>query len=252
MPHEDQVLTERQAEKLNIGVWAAGGIMVFLLSQAVVVTLWLSGIKHSVSLVDQKVEEVQDNQASGQQRAEQRQAATEKRIDEVVTISRDRNTALDARIRPLETQSAATTATLQAINNSLLSLGSDIRDLRQAIRGEDDSVGKLRALIAMPADERIELAQMSDRQQRKAIRRLEVVAGKAKAAPVAAAVEAKPAAPARDPETGQFTRRVSSAPPPIDPLGGGGAADKPLAKMSYAEFEAKRNAEERRTDAFGW
>ena len=35
-------------------------------------------------------------------------------------------------------------------------------------------------------------------------------------------------------------------------LGGGGAADKPLAKMSYAEFEAKRNAEERRTDAFGW
>lgn len=144
MPHEDQVLTERQAEKLNIGVWAAGGIMVFLLSQAVVVTLWLSGIKHSVSLVDQKVEEVQDNQASGQQRAEQRQAATEKRIDEVVTISRDRNTALDARIRPLETQSGATTATLQAINNSLLSLGSDIRDLRQAIRGEDDSVGKVR------------------------------------------------------------------------------------------------------------
>ena len=122
----------------------------------------------------------------------------------------------------------------------------------EALADEDDSVGKLRALIAMPADERIELAQMSDRQQRKAIRRLEVVAGKAKAAPVAAAVEAKPAAPARDPETGQFTRRVSSAPPPIDPLGGGGAADKPLAKMSYAEFEAKRNAEERRTDAFGW
>ena len=84
MPHEDQVLTERQAEKLNIGVWAAGGIMVFLLSQAVVVTLWLSGIKHSVSLVDQKVEEVQDNQASGQQRAEIGRASCRERVSSPV------------------------------------------------------------------------------------------------------------------------------------------------------------------------
>ncbi|PJN96390.1 hypothetical protein CNY89_02830 [Amaricoccus sp. HAR-UPW-R2A-40] len=136
------MLTERQIEKSTIGLWAAGGLAFLLVSQAVGLTLYLSGIKGSVAAVDAKIEAVQSNQVAGQQRAEQRQAATESRIDEVVEVSRDRNNALDARIRPLETQAAATTATLQSINNNLLQLGADMRELGRAMRESDKAEDK--------------------------------------------------------------------------------------------------------------
>lgn len=117
-----------------------------------------------------------------------------------------------------------------------------------AIADADDSAGKLRALLAMPEDDRLELAGLSDRMQRKEIARLAPLAAKGKKAEPKVE-DAKPA-PARDPETGQF-RKASAAPPPIDPLSGNGVAEKRLDKMTQAEFEAHRAAQ-RPTDRFGW
>ena len=142
MTENPHMLTERQIEKSSIGVWAAGGLAFFLVSQAVAVTAFLYVIKSDVRQVSSDVAVVTSNQEAGQIRAEARQAETERRIDEVVVISRDRNNALDARIRPLETQAAATTATLQSINNNLLQVGADIRDLGRSVRDSDKAEGK--------------------------------------------------------------------------------------------------------------
>ena len=131
------VRIEKTATRWTIGAGWAITILVALLGQTIGATVfvmrWSSGISDDISAVDAKVDTVQQNQDDGKERAEERQAQTQKQIAEVITIGRDRNLALDQRIRPLEAQAAATTATLQAINNSLLQLGADVRDLRKSV-----------------------------------------------------------------------------------------------------------------------
>ena len=132
MDHEAKVLTEKQREKVSVGVIASA------LAIAVIIGGGSWGGSDKFARIDASLSRIEENQEAGQERAEIRQANTEDRIDEVVTIARDRNTALDARIRPLEAQAAATTATLQAINNNIISLSADIRDLRNALKEETD------------------------------------------------------------------------------------------------------------------
>lgn len=134
---DDDVRLEKIATRWTIGAGWAITLLIALLGQTVGATVfvmkWNGGISASIAAVDSKVEDVKQNQTEGKERAEERQAQTQRQIAEVISIGRDRNAALDSRIRPLEAQAAATTATLQAINNSLLQLGADVRDLRKSI-----------------------------------------------------------------------------------------------------------------------
>lgn len=116
-----------------------------------------------------------------------------------------------------------------------------------AIADADDSAGLLRAWLDLDAEDKEEILGLSERGQRKAIRALQP---KAKAAKQEAKAEAKAEAP-RDPSTGQFTKRASQAPEPINPLSGSTVTPKPLGTMSTDEFIATRNAQER-ADPFGW
>ena len=136
-PQGDTRMTEVQVEKWSIGIKSAITIGLFLLARAVGgawrLATWSRSFEAKVEAVDTKAETIQQNQEEGIVRAENRQSDLQERIDQVVQVSRDRNIALDARIRPLEAQAAATTATLQAINNNILQLGADVRDLRKSV-----------------------------------------------------------------------------------------------------------------------
>lgn len=119
-----------------------------------------------------------------------------------------------------------------------------------AIADADDSAGKLRALLAMPEEDRLDLADLSERMQRKEIARLAPVAKSGKAAPEAPTAQ-PPGQAGRDPATGQFTKRVSDAPPPINPVSGASTGEVPLDRASFADFERRRN-ESKQAERFGW
>lgn len=103
-----------------------------------------------------------------------------------------------------------------------------------------DPAALLRAVVALSDDERAEIAGMSARGVRRAMRDL---AGKAPAA--------KPAAPQRDPSTGQF-RKQSEAPEPINPVSGS-PVETSLEKLSPTDYIVRRNAEEAAgRSPFGW
>lgn len=130
-------MTQQQVDNWSIGVKLAIAICVFLVAQGAAGAWWLASwttnFQASVKAVDVKIEEVQNAQVAAQERAASRQTDIEVRLEQVVTADRERSTSLDQRIRPLESQAAATNATLQAINTSLLQLGQDFRDLRKAL-----------------------------------------------------------------------------------------------------------------------
>ena len=117
-----------------------------------------------------------------------------------------------------------------------------------AIADADDSAGLLRAYLDLDDEDRQEIIDLSERGQKKAIRALQP---KAKAAKAAEPAEAEGAKAERDPATGQFTKRVSQAPAPINPLSGSSVAQKSIDAMSPDEFIAHRNNQQR-GERFGW
>ncbi len=123
-------MTQTQIENWSIGIRSAVAIGVFLILQAVALTWWLGSWSGGIK---SRLDAVQVNQDEAKERADDRQAETQARIDQIAAASREREAVIDSRIRPLEAQSAATTATLQAINNSLIQLGADVRDLRKSL-----------------------------------------------------------------------------------------------------------------------
>ena len=131
-------MTPRQVEQWSVGIKAAISGAIFLVVQAAAGGWWLAHYMATQNAVNAalkvEIQTIQQNQAAGAERAAERQEELDRRLGEIVQVSRDRNAALDARVRPLEAQSAATTATLQAINNNLIQLGADLRELRQAIQ----------------------------------------------------------------------------------------------------------------------
>lgn len=103
-----------------------------------------------------------------------------------------------------------------------------------------DPAALLRAVVALSDDERAEIAGMSARGVRRAMRDLALKGSMA----------AKPA-PQRDPSTGQF-RKQSEAPEPINPVSGS-PVETSLEKLSPTDFIARRNAEEAAgRSPFGW
>lgn len=131
-------MTPRQVEQWSVGIKAAISCAIFLVVQAAGGAWWLGAYTANQNAVNAalkvEIQTIQQNQAAGAERAAERQEELDRRLGEIVQVSRDRNAALDARVRPLEAQSAATTATLQAINNNLIQLGADLRDLRNELQ----------------------------------------------------------------------------------------------------------------------
>jgi len=121
-----------------------------------------------------------------------------------------------------------------------------------AIADADDSAGMLRAWLDLDAEDKEEILGLSERGQRKAIRALQPKPKEAKAKAEVKPEETKPEEkPVRDAATGQFTKRQSAAPEPINPLSGSSVTQKTFDSMSTEEFIAARNAQER-ADPFGW
>lgn len=127
-----------------------------------------------------------------------------------------------------------------------------------AIADADDSAGVLRAYLALDDEERQEIIDLSDRGQKKAIRALKPKAKGGDETPREGQNAQSDQAgkggddkPARDPATGQFAKRQSSAPPPINPLQGSSVVQKQTSEMTTDEFIAHRNRQEQ-TDRFGW
>lgn len=159
-------MTEKQIEQWSVGIKSAIAAGLFLVAQAIAGTTFILGMKGElrdeindsqetltraltasntqIAALTQQVATVQENQAAGAQRAVDRQRDLETRIEQVITIGRDRNASLDARVRPLETQAAAQAATLTAINQNLVSLGSEFRDLRNALMEEPQTKARTR------------------------------------------------------------------------------------------------------------
>ena len=108
---------------------------------------------------------------------------------------------------------------------------------------EGDAPAAMRAWLDLTPDERKDIADLSPRRARRALAELVGKAPKAKAAPA-------PEAPARAPN-GQF-RRQSDAPPPVEPVRTSSAGQVPIDKLSFSEFEARRNAEERGAAGSRW
>lgn len=119
-------MTQQQIENWSIGIKTAVAIGVFLIFQTAFVVGQFWALKGAVASIE-------SNQADAKERADDRQADIQGQIEAVASMDRSRADALDARVRPVEAQSAATTATLQAINSNLVSLGGDLRDLRQSL-----------------------------------------------------------------------------------------------------------------------
>lgn len=133
-------MTERQIESWSIGIKTAVTIAIFLVFQTAFVVGQFWALKGNIAEVSGNVDAIQKNQEESKQRADERQDETQN------TLSN-----LDARIRPLETQSAATVATLQGINANLTQQGADqrafasqlqtdLRDLRQALEGKGKTI----------------------------------------------------------------------------------------------------------------
>lgn len=104
----------------------------------------------------------------------------------------------------------------------------------------DDPVGIFKAIIDMSDDERRDLADMSRRAFRRAVREMKV---------------APPPPPAKDPETGKFVKRQSAAPAPIEPVRTPTGGPRPTTdpNLSTDEFIERRNKEEAQGNArFGW
>lgn len=122
-----------------------------------------------------------------------------------------------------------------------------------AVADHDDSAGLLRAYLALDPDDRQDIVDLSPRAQRKAMRGLQPLAKAAKAEkkpdPEA---ESAPEPARRDPSTGQFVKRQSSAPEPVNPLSGSSAAQKPVDSMSTDEYIATMNNRESAGERFGW
>lgn len=119
-------MTERQVEGWSIGIKAAIAVILFTVAQAVGLTWWGATLTASNGEVAKSVQSIQNG------------------LDRNLADDRSREAAIDSRLRPLETQAAATTATLQAISGNLTQLGADqragqaqlatdLRELRQAI-----------------------------------------------------------------------------------------------------------------------
>jgi hypothetical protein len=110
------------------------------------------------------------------------------------------------------------------------------------VADSEEPVTLFKAILAMPEDERKELAGLGRRALRRELREM------AKAAPAPT-----PAAPAKDPKTGQFVKRQSDAPPPPEPLRAPAAGPRPVSdpNIPLSEFFSRRDAEER-TRATGW
>lgn len=120
----------------HIGQWSsfaktAALLLIGLIGQTLYLGWTAREWANRMTTVEAGVVDIRSEQAAGVQRADNRQAELQAAIDDVVQVNRERATGLDARIRPLETQAAATAATLQSIQSSLQSIASDLRDLRR-------------------------------------------------------------------------------------------------------------------------
>lgn len=114
---------------------------------------------------------------------------------------------------------------------------------------EEAAPAALRAWLDLKPEEREAIADMTSRRRRRALTDLAAKAPKGKAAKAEAETRTDP--PARD-ANGQFAKRQSDAPPPIDPVRGSSTGDVPLEKASFAEFEARRNEQERGRSGSRW
>ena len=115
-------MTEHQVENWSIGIRAAVSLAIFMVLQAITATAFVYSLKGEMGVLNANVTEIRTNQDESRERADVRQAAIEGGLD-----------AVEARVRPLETQAATTAATLSSINQSLLSLNAEFRDLRRDI-----------------------------------------------------------------------------------------------------------------------
>lgn len=114
---------------------------------------------------------------------------------------------------------------------------------------EDDAPAAMKAWLDLDPEDRNEIAGMGKRGRRRALAELVAKPPKGKAAK--AVGDDTNTAPARD-ANGQFVKRQSSAPPPIDPVRGSSTGDVPLEKASFAEYEARRNEQERGRSGSRW
>ena len=126
----------------HVGQWAgwakiAGVMALGLLAQ----TAYLGWIARDwasrIEAVESGIGGIREEQDEAKSRADLRQREIESQVREAVTTDRERANSLDARIRPLETQAAATAATLQSIQTSLQAISSDLRDIRRDIKGNE-------------------------------------------------------------------------------------------------------------------
>ena len=110
-----------------------------------------------------------------------------------------------------------------------------------AMADAEDPEAALRGILALSDEERAEVAELSRREMRRAIRDL--------------SARPKLAEAARDAQ-GRFTpaKKASAAPEPMQPVGNSGAGPLPLdhPNVSQAEFERRRNEEEGTRQRFGW
>ncbi|TPE53072.1 hypothetical protein [Amaricoccus solimangrovi] len=106
----------------------------------------------------------------------------------------------------------------------------------------------MRAWLDLTPEDREDVANMPPRARRRALRALAAEAPKPKKAEPEPEAKAEPERDA----SGKFVKRQSSAPAPIDPVRGTGTGEVPLDKASYADFEARRNAEDKRRGLSMW
>lgn len=149
-------LTEETLKKSTIGIYPTITLLVIVAGAAWWGADFLSDYKDETTaaqatltsqlqMLQNDIAVIRQNQAEGQQRAEQRQQDTTDRIDNVVVVNRARNDAIESRLRPVETGLAAQGATLSSLNQNVIQLGADSREnqrmlqqILQKLSAEDD------------------------------------------------------------------------------------------------------------------